>query len=99
MVYNIRSLVALQTWLRFALLKGRPSTSFQQVIAEHMESPGTQAYSAEGARQLFPVQSAEVATMITAYDLRVGRRLFLPRWTWRLAPASLGWFHIVSGTQ
>jgi ubiquinone/menaquinone biosynthesis C-methylase UbiE len=99
MVYNLHSLVALQTWLRFALLKGHPSISLRQVIADNMESPGTQAYTAEGARQLFPVPSAEVESRITAYDLRIGRRLFLPTWTWRLAPASLGWFHMVSGIK
>ncbi len=99
MVYNLHSLVALQTWLRFAVLKGRPGTSLRRVIADNMESPGTQAYGAEEARGLFPVDSARVDTRITAYDLRLGRRLFLPRWTWNLVPSSLGWFHIVSGSK
>jgi ubiquinone/menaquinone biosynthesis C-methylase UbiE len=97
MVYNVRSLVALQTWARFSLLKGAPSTSFKDAVAENMESPGTQAYTAQEALQLFPVESATVETVITAYDLRLGRRLFLPRWTWNLVPSSLGWFHVVSG--
>ena len=72
---------------------------FAEVIANHMESPGTRAYTAAEARALFPVPSARVDTRITAYDLRVGRRAFLPTWTWSLVPASLGWFHMVSGTK
>ena len=99
MVYNRRSLVALQTWLRFAVLRGRFDLSVREAIARHMESPGTQAYTAAEARALFPVRDVRVDTRITAYDLRLGRRLFLPRWTWSLVPSSLGWFHIVQGTK
>lgn len=99
MVYNRRSLVALQTWLRFAALRGRPGQSLREVIANHMESPGTQAYTAAEAAQLFPTDDVRVDTRITAYDLRVGRRRFLPTWTWSLVPASLGWFHMISGTK
>ena len=97
MVYNVRSLVALQTWTRFSLLKGTPSISFRQTIAENMESPGTRAYTAQEALELFSVASVKVETVITAYDLRIGRRFFLPKWTWNLVPSSLGWFHVVSG--
>ena len=99
MVYNRRSLVALQTWLRYAALRGRLGMSVREAIATHMESPGTQAYTAAEAAALFPVPDVHVATRITAYDLRVGRRRFLPTWTWSLAPSSLGWFHIVGGTK
>jgi len=99
MVYNRRSLVALQTWIRFAALRGRFRLGIRAAIANHMESPGTQAYSADEARALFPVRDVRVDTRVTAYDLRLARRRFLPRWTWSLMPSSLGWFHVVSGTK
>ena len=99
MVYNRRSLVALQASVRFAALRGRFDLSILDAIANHMESPGTQAYSADEACALFPVRDLRVDTRETAYDLRLGRRRFLPRWTWSLVPPSLGWFHIIRGTK
>jgi ubiquinone/menaquinone biosynthesis C-methylase UbiE len=100
MVYNRHSLVAAQTWVVFGALRGRPRRSLADVLAEHMESPGTKAYTATEARALFPeARAARVDTVVTAYDMRVGRRRFLPRWTWRAVPARLGWFHVVTGTK
>lgn len=45
MLYGRHSWVAYRLWLRHALLLGRPWCSLAQVIAAHMESPGTQAYT------------------------------------------------------
>jgi SAM-dependent methyltransferase len=99
MVYNRHSLVGLQTWIRYAALRGRPWVGLRDVIADHMESPGTQAYTAREAASLFPASQVRVDTRITAYDLRLGRRRFLPTWTWSLVPARFGWFHVVSGAK
>jgi ubiquinone/menaquinone biosynthesis C-methylase UbiE len=100
MVYNRHSLVAAQAWVVYAALRGRPGRSLADVLAHHMESPGTKGYTAEEARALFGAAArARVETVVTPYDVRVGRRRFLPRWTWRAVPSALGWFHVVTGTR
>lgn len=100
MIYNRRSLLALQAWLFFAAARGRPTRTISDVLAEHVESPGTKAYTRDEARQLFrDARDVRVDTVVTPYDLRVGRRTFLPYWTAELVPRQLGWFHVVSGTK
>ncbi len=100
MVYNRHSLVAAQAWMVYAALRGRPTRSFGDVLAHHMESPGTKGYTAAEARALFQgARQVTVETVVTPYDMRIGRRRFLPTWTWRVVPARLGWFHVVSGTK
>lgn len=98
MVYNRESLLAWQAWVMYALLRRRPFRTIDEVIAGHVESKGTKAYSARGARELFQgAKAVHVQSVVTAYDMRIGRRRFLPQWTWRLVPARYGWFHVVSG--
>jgi hypothetical protein len=100
MVYNRRSLLALQAWLRFGALRGRPLASPAELIAQHVESPGTQAYTAAEARALFAgAARAEVTTVVTPYDLRIARRVFLPASLGRAVPSTLGWFHVVEGAR
>ena len=45
MLYNRRSILALNTWVRHALLKGRPWRSFRDCLWHHVESLGTKAYT------------------------------------------------------
>ncbi|MDA2915012.1 class I SAM-dependent methyltransferase, partial [Acidobacteriia bacterium AH_259_A11_L15] len=52
MVYHRRSLVALQAWLVYGLLRGRPWRSVGRILAEHVESPGTRAFTRGEARRL-----------------------------------------------
>jgi ubiquinone/menaquinone biosynthesis C-methylase UbiE len=100
MVYNRHSLLAVQAWIVYAALRGEPRRSLADVLASHVESPGTKAYTAGEAKALFAgATESRVTSMVTAYDMRVTRRLFLPRWTWRAVPAGLGWFHVVTGTK
>jgi ubiquinone/menaquinone biosynthesis C-methylase UbiE len=100
MVYNRHSLVAGQAWLVYAALRGRPMRSLADVLAHHMESPGTKGYTAAEARALFEgAQAVSVETVVTPYDMRIGRRRFLPEWTWRAVPNRLGWFHVVTGIK
>jgi ubiquinone/menaquinone biosynthesis C-methylase UbiE len=100
MVYNRHSLLALQAWLVFAAARGSPFTSVADVIRTHVESPGTRAFTAREAQQLFRTASqVSVETLVTPYDLRIGRRLFLPAWARRLVPARFGWFHVVTGIK
>jgi ubiquinone/menaquinone biosynthesis C-methylase UbiE len=100
MVYNRHSLVAGQAWLVYAALRGQPMRSLADVLAHHMESPGTKGYTAAEASALFgDARAVSVETVVTPYDMRVGRRRFLPQWSWRAVPGRLGWFHVVTGTK
>lgn len=53
MVYHKHSIVGALLWTRYALLAGRPGRSLADVYAEHLESPGTKAYTPDEARALF----------------------------------------------
>jgi ubiquinone/menaquinone biosynthesis C-methylase UbiE len=100
MVYNRRSLLAAQAWIVFAALRGRPGRSVADVLASHVESAGTKAYTAREAAALFEgARGVRVETVVTPYDMRVGRRRFLPSWTWRAVPQRLGWFHVVTAAR
>jgi SAM-dependent methyltransferase len=99
MLYNRRSLLAFYLWVRWALLRGQPWHSRRWVIARHMESPGTKAYTEREVRALLarlPVRDVRVAGMLTRDD-----RLLLIRqpiiralagYVARWAGESRGWF-------
>jgi ubiquinone/menaquinone biosynthesis C-methylase UbiE len=53
MIYHKPSIVGALLWLRYALLAGRPGRSVDDVLAEHLESPGTKAFSVEATTQMF----------------------------------------------
>lgn len=100
MVYNRHSLVAGQAWLMYAALRGQPTRSLADVLAHHVESPGTKGYTVAEALALFEgAREASIETVVTPYDMRVGRRRFLPQWIWRAVPGRVGWFHVVTGTK
>lgn len=100
MVYHRHSLFALQAWVMFGLLKGKPWRSLGEVIAQHVESPGTRAYTFTEARAMFAgLQGLRARAIITRYDARVGRRRFLPPWIRRLLPSRWGWFLAISGKK
>lgn len=100
MVYHRRSLVALQAWLLYALLRGRPWMRVSEVLARHVESPGTRAFTRRETRELFAgFDDLVITPVVTAYDLRLSRRLRLPlRWG-RLLPPALGWFLVVTARR
>ena len=63
MIYHKYSMVGLMLWLRYALLKGRPWRSLRGVYAQHLESPGTKAYSrAEAKRLLLQFSDVKIST-------------------------------------
>ena len=45
MVYHKHSLTGYMLWARYALLALRPWRSLRSIYAEHLESPGTKAYT------------------------------------------------------
>ena len=100
MIYHRHSLVALQCWILNALLKGRPFRSLREVIAAHIESAGTKAYTIPEARELFSsLRNVRVTPVVTPYDVRLTRSYFLPHWFRKLLPGRLGWFLVVEGTK
>lgn len=94
MLYARRSWVALGLWLRHAALVGRPWRSLSYVIAHHMESEGTRAYSRAELRTAFSgLESLTVEHVVTPYDRRVAGPLA------RLISPRLGWFLVVRGRK
>lgn len=51
MIYHKHSMVGYMLWMRYALLRGRPWTGLKEIYANHLESPGTQAFSIRKARE------------------------------------------------
>jgi ubiquinone/menaquinone biosynthesis C-methylase UbiE len=102
MLYHRHSLVALQVWLRYGLLRGRLRTSFAAAFAENVESPGTKAYTISEVGQLFVragFADVNVTPVLTPWDARVGRRLFLPGWFRVILPNRWGFFLLVSARR
>jgi SAM-dependent methyltransferase len=94
MLYARRSWVAWGYWVRHALLAGKPRRSVADVLASHMESPGTKAYTAGELREMLAgVDGLTIEHVATPYD-----RAF----AWRLADltgSKLGWFVVVRGRK
>lgn len=90
MLYARRSWLAFGAWVRWALLRGRPWRSVSNVLASHIESPGTKAYTEGELRALFSHFAAiDVRRYVTPYDRRVAGRLA------DLSGPRLGWFFAI----
>lgn len=71
MVYNRRCLCAFKTWVRHALLRGKPWKSLGWALWNHMESPGTKGYTASELKRIFealPLKDIQIHFYITAAD-------------------------------
>jgi ubiquinone/menaquinone biosynthesis C-methylase UbiE len=94
MLYGRRSWVALGTWLRNALLRGRPLQSISTVLAERMESEGTKAFTTGELRQMFAhLANFSIRSVATVYDRRYAGPLM------RITGNRLGWFRVVQGQK
>lgn len=94
MLYARHSWLAFGAWVRWALLRGRPRRSIADVLATHLESPGTKAYTEGEIRTLFAeFSSVDVRRIVTPYDRRVA---------WRIADLTgpkLGWFFAITARR
>jgi hypothetical protein len=91
MHYHRRSVIGLEWWIKFVLLKGRPIRSFLPCLYKHMESIGTKTYEPAELMALSGAFSGvEVIPYMTPYDLNR-----LPGWLARLIPQSVGFFLVV----
>jgi ubiquinone/menaquinone biosynthesis C-methylase UbiE len=94
MLYSRRSWVALGVWLRYGLAKGKPFRSPASLIADHMESPGTKAYTHGELHELFSnFGRVTFRSFRTPYDRRVGGPLV------KHFPERLGWFVGIVATR
>jgi SAM-dependent methyltransferase len=113
MIYHKWSLVGVMLWLRYALVAMRPFRSLSSVYAEHLESPGTKAYTVAEARALFAgFRDVQIRTVLTHADLlesqagqrhntpllASARRLW-PRWLLRRTCQRLGLFMLIEATK
>jgi ubiquinone/menaquinone biosynthesis C-methylase UbiE len=100
MLYHRYSLFAAQVYLTCGLWRRQPWRRLDDLIAQHVESPGTRAYSRTQARRLFQrFGDVSIETVLTPYDLRYARRRYLPRWLMRLLPDAVGWFMVIRGRK
>jgi SAM-dependent methyltransferase len=113
MIYQRHSIVGWMLWLRYALLAGRPGRTLDDVLAEHLESPGTKGYNAAEARALFAsFESVEVRVQLNHADLLQGEvgqrhrgallalaRMVWPRWLIRTAFKSRGLYLLIAARK
>ena len=113
MIYHRYSMVGAMLWLRYALLAGRPWRRLGSIYAEHLESPGTKAYSIAKARQLFTAfRDIQISTPLTHGDLLesdVGQRhrglaltltkILWPRWFIRRFLPGAGLFMLIEARK
>lgn len=109
MIYSKWSLIGLMLWIRYALLRGRPFTSLEEIYSKYLESPGTKAYTVEGARELCKgFREVRIHTVLTHGDLlesgagqrHQGRMLDLarrvwPRWFFKTFAKGRGLFMLI----
>jgi len=113
MIYHAHSMVGYMLWLRYALLTGKPQRSLADIYAQHLESPGTKAYTVEEAQHLFTRFShCAIETLLTHGDLlasdagqrhrgpllTVAKALW-PRWLIRTLLPRHGLFLLVRATK
>jgi SAM-dependent methyltransferase len=92
MLYGRHSWVAFGMWVRHGLLIRRPRRSLSDVLAHHMESEGTKAFTVSELRDMFAaLDDLRVDRVSTAYDRAISRGLD------RLTGDRLGWFLVVRG--
>lgn len=95
MLYARHSLVAFKLWIKHALLTGRPWRTWADLIAHHMESPGTKAYTVPELKALWSgFASCEVTQILTPYDYS-----WFPQWMRRWFPDRWGWFLVVKARK
>jgi SAM-dependent methyltransferase len=113
MVYHRSSIVGALLWLRYALLRGRPGWSLEDIYATHLESPGTKAYSLADADRLFSgFRRRQARPMLSFADLLEGAagtrhgdlmlraaRTLWPRWAIRRWLSGHGLYLLVEAVK
>ena len=94
MLYARHSWVAYGFWARHGLLAGRPWRSLAHVLAHHMESEGTKAYTTRELRRMFDgLDGLRIDRVSTPYDRQIAGPLA------RLTGDRLGWYLVTRGRR
>ena len=73
MIYHRYAPIGCMLWLKYALLRGRPLRKLSDIYSEHLESPGTKAYTVEEAKNLTRLFSeSEIKVQLSFGDLLEG---------------------------
>jgi ubiquinone/menaquinone biosynthesis C-methylase UbiE len=113
MIYNKHSLIGYMLWTRYALLKFKPFKSLNTIYSDHLESPGTKAYTYNEAKSLFSKFEIEsIDSPLTHADLlnsEVGQKhrggylsiakKIWPRWFFKAFMQKNGLFLFVTLTK
>jgi ubiquinone/menaquinone biosynthesis C-methylase UbiE len=113
MIYNKYSLIGYMLWARYALLKFKPFKSLNAIYSDHLESPGTKAYSYDEAKSLFskfdidsidsPLTHADLLTSEVGQKHRGGylsiAKKIWPRWFFKAFMKKNGLFLFVTLTK
>ncbi len=76
MVYHTWSVVGLMLWARYGLMAGRPLRTMAEIYHDHLESPGTKAYTVKQARRMMELagfSEVSVRVQLSHGDLLEGR--------------------------
>lgn len=100
MLYNRRSLVGLQLYILYGLLRFKPFISVQKLFSEHHQSKGTKAFSNQEIRLMFnKFTNLSVRNFLTPYDFRISKNIYLPRWCRKIVPSRFGLFTVIKATK
>ncbi|MEK7555448.1 MAG: methyltransferase domain-containing protein [Patescibacteria group bacterium] len=100
MLYNLNSLVGLQLYAIYGILRLRPFISWKKLFAEHHESPGTKAFTDRKAIILFQgFKGIKIKNIVTPYDVRITRNRYLPNFFQHLIPSRFGFFKVITGSK
>lgn len=115
MIYHDPCWTGFMLWVRYALLRLRPWQSAKQMMFEHLESPGTKAYSLSEARAMLEgigFESVELESRLCAgdrLDIRPSERFqgaiykviwkLYPRWLVQLLGDRYGLNLLLSGKK
>lgn len=93
MLYHRHSIIAFRLYLRYGLRAGQPFRKLTDILANHMESSGTKAYTLPELRRMFSQFSNLVLQpVLTQYDVER-----FPKWSRPWFPTACGWFVVISG--
>lgn len=103
MIYHRYSLLVFALYLYYGPLRGRPFRTFRDVLANHLESKGTKAYSIGEAERMFErFKKLKITPIITPYDKNAVRpRLFQKILSPLLnnLPSQIGFFMVIQGEK
>ena len=88
MLYNSRSICAINAWVKHTLFRGRPWKSIAWALWNHVESIGTKAYThaeLRGILSALPLQDIYVHTELTSADTLASSAFPPINWLYRMA--------------